>query len=217
MSLVRILCTVAAGRNRFSSACIFGLSLTVIAGCRSPAKSFDGPPLNPGSADYTTNLLHEGDTVGITFQYSNNFNVVQKITLDGVLNLETVGAVKAAGKTPIELQTELSGLYKPQVKDDVITVKLLAAAASVYVAGAVNRPGKIPMERPLTAMEAIMEAGGYDLSRAKLSAVTVLRIEGGHQKTYHFNLKKALRGDSEEAFYLKPFDIVHVPSKTINF
>jgi polysaccharide biosynthesis/export protein len=201
--------------------CQHVLVLTVliglVTGCRSPVSSSEPAPLNPGMANYATNLLQEGDTVAITFQYSTNFNAIQKITLDGVLNLEAVGAVKAAGKTPIELQAELARLYKPQVKDDIITVKLLAAAASVYVGGAVNRPGKIPMERPLTAMEAIMEAGGYDLSRAKLSAVTVLRIESGHQRTYHLNLKKALRGDTDEPFYLKPFDIVHVPGKTINF
>ncbi len=148
--------------------------------------------LDARAANYTTNSLQEGDVVSIMFQYSTNFNTLQKITMDGMLNLETVGSVKAAGKTVVELQTELARLYKPQVKDDVVTVKLISSVSSVYISGAVIRPGKVPMERPMTALEAIMEAGGFDPNRAKLTQVTVLRLEDGKQKTYRLNLKQTL-------------------------
>jgi len=133
------------------------------------------------------------------------------------LNLEQVGQVQAAVKTPLELQSELARLYKPQTKEDSLTVKVMSAVASVYVGGAVNRPGKIPMERPMTPLEAIMEAGGFDPNRARLGDVTVLRLEGGSQKTFHLNLKRVMKGSDSSPFYLKPFDIVHVPSKTFNF
>jgi polysaccharide export outer membrane protein len=189
------------------------------AGCRAPAPGSSAAfsHFDAGAAHYATNLLQEGDLVTITFQYSTNFNALQKITLDGVLNLEAVGSVKAAGKTVPELQAELVKLYQPQVKNDVITIKLVTAATSVYVAGAVNRPGKIPLEHPMTVLEAVMEAGGFDPNRAKLSAVTVLRIQDGKQRSYKINLKQTLRGEIETPFYLKPFDIVHVPTKTFNF
>src|SRR5579863_7569791 len=39
----------------------------------------------PGTAHYANNVLHEGDVVSITFQYSTNYNALQKITLDGLL------------------------------------------------------------------------------------------------------------------------------------
>jgi polysaccharide export outer membrane protein len=185
-------------------------------GCKSPSfsdfSSEKGPEMTAAA-----NVLQEGDLVGITFQFSTNFNVAQKVPLDGLLNLESVGPVKAAGKTPVELQTELARLYHPQIKDDVVTVKLLAAATAVYVSGAVFHPGRIPMERPLTALEAVMEAGGFDPNRARLSAVTIVRIDAGHQKTFHVDLKRALQGKDDSLFYLKPFDIVHVPTKTFNF
>ena len=193
----------------------------IVAGCQSPPRE---PPEDllahlpgPGTANYTTNLLQEGDMVGITFQYSTNFNTVQKIPIDGLLNLESVGQVKAAGTTPPALQSELARLYKPQTKDDVVTVKLIAAAASVYVAGAVFRPGKIPMDRPMTVLEAVVEAGGYDPNRANLSGVTVVRIAGGRQRTYHVNLKLVMQGQEDAPFYLRPFDVVNVPMKTFNF
>ena len=175
------------------------------------------PPVNPGAENYSTNELHEGDVVGITFQYSTNFDTVQKIALDGRLNLDMVGAVKASGLTVIGLQEELATLYKSLAEGDVITVKLLTSEASVSVSGAVLRPGPVVMDRPLTVLEAVMAAGGWDTSRAKLSAVTVLRVENGRQQTYQVNLKNVLAGKEKSPFYLKPFDIIYVPAKTFNY
>jgi polysaccharide biosynthesis/export protein len=199
------------------SACLLGSAMLLIAGCQSPASfpDLDSPDMR--AVYYGTNLLQEGDVVSVGFDVYTNFNSLQKISLDGLLNLESVPPVKAVGKTIVELQTVLTNLYKPKIKDDVITVKLVSSASGVYVSGAVVRPGKIPLERPMTALEAIMEAGGFDPNRAKLSDVTVLRLEAGKQKAHHLNLKQVLQGMDEEPFYLKPFDIVHVPIKTFNY
>ena len=227
-------CSQCAGqanvRSRNASAllliCLLFAVAPLISGCQSPpvfpdsgtlADRVVAQPPDARTTNYATNMLHEGDVVTITFQYSTNFNAAQKIALDGALNLDSVGPVKAAGKTVTELQTELGRLYKPLVKDDVITVKITASENSVYIAGAVIRPGKVVMERPMTALEAVMEAGGFDPSRARLTDVTVLRIEDGKQKTYRLNLKRALHGKDEKPFYLQPFDILNVPTKTFNF
>jgi polysaccharide export outer membrane protein len=197
--------------------CLLILAALEVAGCQSSSPFAYYAPVNTLAVNYSTNRLQEGDTVAITFQYSTNFNTIQKIPLDGLLNLESIGAVRAAGKTPTELQSELARLYRPQVKDDVITVKLLNAATSVYVSGAVFHPGRIALERPLTPLEAIMEAGGFDPNRAQLSKVVVWRLENGRQKVFHLNLKQVFQGTDDAPFYLKPFDIVHVPTKTFNF
>ena len=164
-----------------------------------------------------TNLLQEGDILDISFEYSNQLLHRAEISFDGSLNLQAVGRVKAAGKTPLDLQAEILKLYQPLVKDDVITVKVLSTAASVYVSGSVVRPGKIPLERPMTVLEAIMEAGGFDPNRALLSDVIVLRLESGRQTVHHVNIKRILRAGDDSPFYLQPFDIVHVPTKTFSF
>ena len=190
----------------------------LVTGCQTSSSFAEVEPRDdPGTSNYNTNYLQEGDIVSITFQYSTNFNALQKIPLDGKLNLESVGQVKAAGKTPLDLQSELGRLYRSQVKDDVITVKVISSASSVYVSGAVFHPGKVPMERPMTALEALMEAGGFDPARARLSQVVVLRLEGGKQYRYRVDLASVLDGANDSPFYLKPFDIVHVPVKKINF
>jgi polysaccharide biosynthesis/export protein len=133
------------------------------------------------------------------------------------LNLDVAGQIKAVNKTVLQLQGELTTLYQSQAKDDPITVKIVAPEAAVYVAGEVSRPGKIPMERPMTAIEAIMEAGGFDPLQANLSGVSVLRVENGRQHTYRLNLKRVLDGKDDTVFYLRPFDVVRVPAKVFNY
>jgi protein involved in polysaccharide export with SLBB domain len=188
----------------------------LLPGCDSPSPS--RPSFPEATAVFgPTNILHEGDTLDISFQYSTNFNSVQKISFDGTLNLQSIGQIKAAGKTVPDLQNELFDKYRPLVKDDVLTIKLLSAAAVVYVSGSVIRPGSFPLERPMTVMEAIMAAGGFDPNRALLSRVIVLRLESGRQKVYHVNAKRILNGDDQTPFYLKPYDIVDVPAKTLSF
>jgi polysaccharide export outer membrane protein len=162
-------------------------------------------------------VMSQADIISITFRYSTNFNTVQKIGPDGMVNLESVGEVKAEGKTLEQLQRELSGLYKAEVKDDPITIRIVSAAAAIYVTGAVTRPGKFAMDRRMTVVDAIAEAGGADPYRAKLSKVSVLRVDGEAQKIYWLNLSRVLDGKDSTPFYLKPFDVVRVPTKTFNF
>jgi polysaccharide biosynthesis/export protein len=190
----------------------------LIAGCTANYQSY--PPTFSHVEDFFppyTNALAQADIISITFRYSTNFNTVQKIGMDGMVNLEVVGQVKAEGKTVEQLQNELTVLYKSETKDDPITVKLVAAAAAVYVTGAVNHPGKIPMDRRMTVLDAISEAGGYDQYRAKLSRVSVLRVDGGTQRIFWLDLNRVLSGEDAIPFYLKPYDVVRVPTKTFNF
>jgi polysaccharide export outer membrane protein len=192
----------------------------MLAGCQStvPESAPAAPPVfNDVATLGQTNLLQEGDTLEISFQYSTNFSTVQKISADGSLNLQAVGRVRAAGKTPLELQADLLKLYAPLVREDDITVKVISAAAVIYVSGSVIRPGKIALERSMTVVEAIMEAGGFDPNRARLSDVIVLRLESGRETVHHVNVKRILRRGDDSPFYLRPFDIVHVPTKTFSF
>jgi polysaccharide export outer membrane protein len=188
----------------------------VLTGCQQPAGQF-GPVSGAPAAPFTSTRLGEGDTVRVAFEGDTNMNTVVKVQLDGTVALPLVGAFKALGLTPEELRAALMERYKKLLSVNEITVTLLSASASVYVSGAVLKPGRIPLDRPLTALEAVMEAGGFDPRRAKVSKVSVLRKEGGKQRHFTLDLKRALSGEDPNPFYLQPFDIVHVPQKSFNF
>lgn len=198
---------------------MFAFACAMISGCSTVPTEYSSEftPFDAAAPSYDKLPMEEGDTISVTFQYSTNFDTVQRIGLDGNVNLQSVGLVKASGKTVHQFQDELAALYKPEAKDDPITVKVVNPAAAVYVTGAVTRPGKIPMDRPMTIVDAVMEAGGFDPYRAKLSQTTVLRIENGAEAIYRVNLERVLNGQDTVPFYLKPFDVVRIPTKTFNF
>jgi polysaccharide export outer membrane protein len=163
--------------------------------------------------------LREGDVIQIAFEISTNLNVMQKISIDGMVAMPVVGKIKALGKSPQELESVLEALYEPKLRGgrERITVTVASATAVVYVTGAVLRPGKVPLDRPLTALDALVEAGGPEPSRAKLTEVVVLRTDKGRRLKFILNLKRALKGDDDSLFYLEPFDIIYVPEKAFNF
>ena len=195
------------------SGLLLGLALLVVTGCQSPRYSV--LPSNAATPS-SSNQLKEGDVIQIVFPGATNLNAVHKIPLDGTVKLAFAGEVQAVGKTTAEMEAAVLEAYGDQLQLKEVSVSLAASSASVYVSGAVLRPGRIPLERPLTVLEAIMESGGFDSNRAKLSEVTVMRTLDGQQFTFRLNLKKALRGQDPVPFYLEPFDIVHVPTKTFN-
>ena len=162
-----------------------------------------------GSAASETLVLREGDTVRVSFPGSPSLNTVQQIRRDGKVSLALVGEFQAAGLTPVEMQKELIKLYEPQLVTKEVTVALESSAFMVYITGAVSRPGKLVSDRPLTLLEAVIDAG-VDYQKANLKAVRVIRRENGHEKVHTLNLKKALQGIGGEEFYLKPQDIIFV-------
>src|SRR5262245_9468062 len=101
---------LAAGLRPLLMPALAALSLIFVAGCQSSRTFADLPDVDPPISSYGTNSFYgtnsltEGDVVGVTFQYSTNFNLTQKVTLDGTLNFETIGPVKVAGMTPLQLQ-----------------------------------------------------------------------------------------------------------------
>jgi polysaccharide biosynthesis/export protein len=86
------------------------------------------------------------------------------------------------------------------------------SASFVFVTGAVARPGRMTYDRPITALEAVIDAG-VDYSKANLKNVVVIRSENGKQERHQLNLKLRLQGQGGEPFYLKPSDIVFVREK----
>src|ERR1022692_4520736 len=111
-------------------------------------------------------VLREGDVLKITFPGSANLDTAQPIRRDGKLNLPLVGEVEAAGLTPDDLQKKLVALYASQISSKEITVQVQSSTFPVFVTGAVVKPGKVLSDHPMTALEAVMEAGGFNYDTA---------------------------------------------------
>jgi polysaccharide biosynthesis/export protein len=183
--------------------------LVFASGCANPPSAV--PPAVSVAPD--VQILNPGDTIRVSFPSTPSLDQdAQQIRRDGKVNLVLIGEVKASDKTPKQLEDELVVAYGPQLTSKEVKVTVVSSALAVYVSGAVMRPGKILADRPLTAFDAIMEAGGFDTARADTKKVRIIRQEG-ESKSYLLNMKAMLDGAQVEVFYLKPYDTVHVPEK----
>lgn len=184
--------------------------IALVTGCQSPQTK----ALVEQAGDRSQAIvLREGDVLKISFPGAPNLDTSQQIRRDGKIVLSLVGEVTAVGMTPAELEKEIIKLYSSQLVSKEVTVTVVSSSFPVFVTGAVIRPGKILSDHPITVLEAIMEAGGFDYTKANLGDVRVIRNEDGRVKNYTLNLKLALQGKQSEPFYLKPSDIVYVPEK----
>ena len=181
-----------------------------LAGCATESL----PPADANGKDGSDLIiLREGDVVKITFPGSANLDTQQQIRRDGKITLPLVGEVEAVGLTPDGLKQKVVELYGTQIASKEVNVSLQTSTFPVFVNGSVIHPGKILSDHPITALEAVMEAGGFDYNTANLKNVKVIRNEKGSLKNYRLNLKAILDGKSDQPFYLKPGDIVFVPER----
>lgn len=188
------------------SFCLFFL----FAGCNSTvevaATKADARPTE-------TFTLQEGDVLKITFPGASDLDSTQTIRRDGKITLAMLGEVSAIGLTPLELEQVLRKRYANQLVSNEVSVMVVSSSYPLFVTGSVLHPGKILADRPLTVLEAIMEAGGFDNAKADLKAVKVIRQEESGTKNYTLNLKQVLDGKSTERFFVKRSDIIFVPEK----
>jgi polysaccharide export outer membrane protein len=145
----------------------------------------------------------------VTFSGAPELNTKQKIQPNGNVSLPTIGDVRAAGRTISGLQANLTSLYESHLQDSSVAVTLVGSSAGVYVSGEVLRAGKIPLDRPMTALEAVMEAGGFT-KFANPKQVIVVRNQGGKNQRYVLDMKEALYGTESVPFYVRAYDVIYV-------
>lgn len=190
------------------AALVLGLALS-LAACV-------GPPPAPFDFDLRfapVQKLHPGDTVRIAFPATPGLDSTQQIRRDGNLNLPEIGEIKAADRTPAELQKALRQAYSSQLLSSDVNVTVVTAPFTIFVSGAVQRPGKISPDRTITVLEAVMEAGGFDQAKANPRAVIVIRTDAQQTRRVTLDLQAVLDGREPQPFYLESYDIVYVPER----
>jgi polysaccharide export outer membrane protein len=79
----------------------------------------------------------------------------------------------------------------------------------IRIAGAVRTPGVIPYSEGMTALDAVLAAGGFT-EYASQNNVRVSRKEGDASKSYNVPLKDVMNGDIGKNFPLKPGDVITI-------
>ncbi len=95
------------------------------------------------------------------------------VSPQGTLSMPLIGAVRAAGRTPSELERDIANRYRSGnfLQDPKVTVTI-AEFQPIYVLGEANKPGQYPYRSGLDVLTAVATAGGFTY-RASTSTILI--------------------------------------------
>src|ERR1700690_1856027 len=114
-----------------------GLVTLALAAGRQTQSPLPHTALQGGTNATEIITLREGDVLKISFPANVNLNTTQPIRRDGMISMPLVGELKAAGKTPKDLEKDLVDLYSTQLLSKEVTVEVQSSSFPVYVNGSV--------------------------------------------------------------------------------
>jgi polysaccharide export outer membrane protein len=193
------------------------LAIFILAGATAAGAQQQRPP-RLTTVTEERYRLQPGDVLEVQFRYSPEFNQTVTVQPDGYVSLEIGGDLKVAGMTVEQTRQAILRKASVRLQDPVATVILKEFQKPYFVvAGEVAAPGKLEMRERVTAIQAIMLAGGLK-EGAKASQVVVFRNlpSSDLAEVKVLNLKSIRRtADLENDLTLQPGDIVFVPRDKI--
>ena len=193
------------------------LAIFILAGATAASAQQQRPP-RLTTVTEERYRLQPGDVLEVQFRYSPEFNQTVTVQPDGYVSLEIGGDLKVAGMTVEQTRQAILRKANARLQDPVATVILKEFQKPYFVvAGEVAAPGKIEMRERVTAIQAIMLAGGLK-EGAKGSQVIVFRKLNNSDlaEVKLLNLKNIRRtSDLENDLTLQPGDMVFVPRDKI--
>lgn len=162
--------------------------------------------------------LHSGDVLDIQYRYTPEFNQTVTVQPDGFISLEIGGDVKVSGRNLEQVRNIILAKARTRLASpELIVVLKDFQKPYVVVAGEVAQPGKLEMREKLTALQAVLLAGGFKDS-AKSSQIIVFRklnADMAEVKTLNFKSLKRT-SDLENDLTLQPGDMILVPRNRIS-
>jgi polysaccharide biosynthesis/export protein len=184
-------------------------ALQIAGGEKSSA---DAPPTAPKPHD-AAYVIGSSDVLAITVWKEPEISRSIPVRPDGKISLPLVGELQAAGRTPLQLEQDISGKLKAYITNPDVNVIVQQILSEKYnVLGRVAKPGSYLLSSTTTVLDAIATAGGF-LDFAKQKGVYILRsTPGGGQTRLAFNYKDVVKGKRpEQNIKLEPGDTVVVP------
>ncbi|HAV65452.1 MAG TPA: hypothetical protein DCY13_24145 [Verrucomicrobiales bacterium] len=211
-------CTIQANRLAAAFNALVAPASALFIGLMTGCSTYNPVVVGSDAGPYEATIILPGDTIAVSFPGATNLNATITVPVDGEVRLPAAfgNPVSAMWKSRSQFEADLLKEFGPQLRTPEVNVRTVQSAAVVYVSGAVAAPNKVLMNRPMTLLDAVMEAGG-PTPLAKMDRVSVVRNFMGEQRTYNVDLSSAFSGQDVMPFYLRPFDSVVVPARKFNF
>jgi polysaccharide biosynthesis/export protein len=132
---------------------------------------------------------------------------------DGRISLPLVGELQAAGRTPLQLEQDISTRLHNYIADPEVTVMVQEIHSQKFnILGEVLKPGSYSLETAATVLDAIAAAGGFrDFANQKSIYILRQNANGGESRI-PFNYKKVIKGKNpQQNINLQARDTIVVP------
>jgi polysaccharide export outer membrane protein len=161
--------------------------------------------------------IQVNDVLEFLFFKNTELNQVRTVGPDGEVSLQLVGSVRVGGRTTDEIAEELTTRYSKDLVEPQVTVAVREfSGLKVYVGGEVNTPGIQAYRGGLSALQAIVAAGGFKSTASLKSVILIRKGEAGRPVGSQIDLSRVLKhAEFERDIALAPSDIVFVPRSGI--
>jgi len=197
--------------------------VSVLAGCAhqgpdvraasQAAADSAGAPTGPA-------VYHIGpdDRLQVNVWRNPDLSVLAPVRPDGMISVPLIGDVRAGGRTPEQVATDIEHKLATYVREPKVTVIVTelnsnAFLSRVRVTGAVQRPISIPYRQGMTVLDVVLEAGGVTEFAAP-NRTHLYRRVAGETQVYAIQLDDILtRGQLDSNLSLRPGDVISIPER----
>jgi len=194
------------------------LSRTILAPCIAAALLTGLGHAEEGLKTRPRYLLRPGDTLDLQYRLTPEFNQTVMVEPDGYINLNVAGTIFVKGLTVDQTHDLIVQTVSTRLKDPELNLVLESFTHPyVVVAGQVAKPGQIELKEDMTALGAILMAGGFtpDAKSGQVIVFRKLNESIAEVKVLHLGgVKKTAQLEKDLA--LQPGDMILVPQDTIS-
>jgi len=156
--------------------------------------------------------LQQGDAVQVSVWGEEKLLQEVKVLPDGSITFPLAGRVEVVGLSTPEAEVLITEKLKKYLPDPQVTVVVHSTDGNrFYVVGKVIKPGPVLITGPISALQGLSLAGGFD-KFAATDQIKILRTEGKAQKAIPLNYGRLVNGqDLGDNIQLRPGDVILVP------
>jgi polysaccharide export outer membrane protein len=199
---------------------VFPATLLLIAliavggpGCATVTPKYDyAAEPDPRKQEY---VIGTSDVLRITVWHNIDLTGDAVVRPDGTISLPLIGDVKAAGRTPGDVRTEITARLSAFIKDQTATVTVAVSTINSYrfvISGNVERGGAFTANHFVTVSEAVALAGGPNRYASPEEPVITRVDAAGSKRRIPINYPAILKGTHpEHDLPLLAGDTIYVP------
>lgn len=170
-----------------------------------------GPGAN--RAHNSTYVIGDDDLLEINVWKEPDLTKQTPVRSDGKISLPLVGELQAAGRTPVQLEDDITNRLRNFITEPAVTVMVVKINSLKFnVMGEVAKPGSFSLSTSMTVVDAIATAGGFK-DFAKKKDIYILHANSdGSESRIRFNYSEFVKGKNpKQNVRLQPGDTVVVP------